>query len=404
LTIYNYIERENGEYVTQLVKHTQTTFENELIHYAFINPQKNIQLFFDQHHQELIKNNIIRLEIIDSFNKKVFQYDENSLPPYVISVFKTISLLPSETSKYIMLPINDEIFALVYTKKIKYYDNKVYSLKMVITLPSKTITMMRSAMKKIFIAVSIILALVVMSIFPIVYYQFRELDEGKRKLLRSNFQTLAVLGSAIALRDNDTADHNYRVTYFAIRLAEVLRMPVNDFPALIKGAFLHDIGKIGIPDSILLKHGKLSTDEYLSMKKHVDYGLDIVKSIEWLQDDTVSIIAYHHERIDGSGYPKGIKGEKIPYCARIFAIADVFDALISKRPYKNPLSVQESLLFIQNNANILFDSAMVEAFTSIAESVYTECYYLKTDALEKLLIDTVKPYFSDLDLISRLSR
>lgn len=303
-----------------------------------------------------------------------------------------------------MLPINDEIFALVYTKKIKYYDNKVYSLKMVITLPSKTITMMRSAMKKIFIAVSIILALVVMSIFPIVYYQFRELDEGKRKLLRSNFQTLAVLGSAIALRDNDTADHNYRVTYFAIRLAEVLRMPVNDFPALIKGAFLHDIGKIGIPDSILLKHGKLSTDEYLSMKKHVDYGLDIVKSIEWLQDDTVSIIAYHHERIDGSGYPKGIKGEKIPYCARIFAIADVFDALISKRPYKNPLSVQESLLFIQNNANILFDSAMVEAFTSIAESVYTECYYLKTDALEKLLIDTVKPYFSDLDLISRLSR
>lgn len=126
----------------------------------------------------------------------------------------------------------------------------------------------------------------------------------------------------------------------------------------------------------------------------------MIRSVEWLQDDTASVIAYHHERIDGSGYPKGIKGEDIPYCARIFAIADVFDALISKRPYKNPLSVDESLLFIQDNANILFDSAMVDAFTSIVSSLYTECYNLETDALEKLFIDAVKPYFDNLDLIS----
>lgn len=400
LTIYNYIEKQNGEYITRLIAQTQTTFENELIQYTSLYPKKNIQFFFDQHYQQLSDNNIIKLEIIDLSNKRIFQYDKTPLPPHITSVFKTISLSSSETSKYIMLPINYETFALVYTKKIQSYDNKVYSLKMIIALPSNTINMMQDTMKKIFISVSIILALVVISIFPIVYYQYSALEEDKYKLLRSNFQTLAALGNAIALRDSDTAEHNYRVTYFAIRLAEVLRMPVNNFPALIKGAFLHDVGKIGISDSILLKPGKLSTDEYLSIQKHVEYGLEMIRSVEWLQDDTASVIAYHHERIDGSGYPKGIKGEDIPYCARIFAIADVFDALISKRPYKNPLSVDESLLFIQDNANILFDSAMVDAFTSIASSLYTECYNLETDALEKLFLDAVKPYFDNLDLIS----
>lgn len=160
-------------------------------------------------------------------------------------------------------------------------------------------------------------------------------------LMRSNIELMEVLGSAIAKRDSDTDQHNYRVCLYSIRFAEALGLPENEIRAVIAGAFLHDVGKIGIGDSILLKPGKLTDEEFTAMKTHVRLGTDIVARSSWL-DSAREVIEFHHERFDGNGYLRGLKGESIPLAARLFAIVDVFDALTSRRPYKAPFPTGRS--------------------------------------------------------------
>jgi len=398
-TVYYYIEQQNGVLITQLIDRSQKIFQQEFTQYTTRHSEEDIQNYFENNKLRFNQSNIDSLNFSDVSGKTLVSYEKASLQPYIASVFREISLKNNESYKFIMLPKKDQNFALVYIKKIKLFKQKFYLLKMVITLPYETVYMMQTGMKRIFIIVSTILLLVIAGIFPIVYRQYQELEEDKRKLFKSNFQILKALGNAIALRDSDTSKHNYRVTYFSIRLAEALKMPIEDFPSLIKGSFLHDVGKIGISDTILLKPGKLDAQEYSSIQKHVKYGLEMVESIEWLQDDTTAVIGYHHERIDGSGYPKGVKGENIPYTARLFAIIDVFDALISKRPYKEPFSVDESLIILRNGAGTLFDQIMVEAFCTIAHSLYNDVSDLDHSLCEALLYRSVQPYISYMESV-----
>ncbi|WP_244433744.1 HD-GYP domain-containing protein [Azospirillum sp. B506] len=233
-------------------------------------------------------------------------------------------------------------------------------------------------------------ALVLLPIFGAYNRGILRLSRG---LLDANIGMLAALGSAIAKRDSDTNAHNYRVTVLAVRLAEALGLDDAAIRQLMKGAFLHDVGKIAIPDSILLKPGKLDAEEFAVMKTHVVHGLDIVGSSDWLADAT-DVVGGHHEKFDGSGYPRGLTGDAIPMAARIFAVADVFDALTSRRPYKEPMSFAATMDILADGAGRHFDPVVLERFTGIAAGLHDRLTKLGDDGVREELRGLVMRYFS----------
>jgi HD-GYP domain-containing protein (c-di-GMP phosphodiesterase class II) len=229
-------------------------------------------------------------------------------------------------------------------------------------------------------------------LFPLLMGLNREVVRTSKAILAGNIELMEVLGSAIAKRDSDTNTHNYRVTLYAIELARTIKLPGESMRALIAGAFLHDVGKIGIPDAILLKPGKLDEQEFATMKTHVDQGDHILKKSTWLTDAR-DVVLNHHEKFNGGGYPRGIKGEDIPLSARIFAIVDVFDALTSERPYKAPMPLEQSLDILRRDAGSHFDPDLVAAFVNIAPALYRHLREMSDDEIEGLLRHKAAHYF-----------
>jgi len=217
-------------------------------------------------------------------------------------------------------------------------------------------------------AIAVVLATALL-LYPVIVRLMRRVTALSADLLDANLEMLSTLGSAIAKRDADTDAHNYRVTIYSVRLAQAAGLDVPRVQALIKGAFLHDVGKIGIPDRILLKPGKLDDAERAEMNKHVAHGLDIVRRSAWLAD-AEAVVGYHHERYDGSGYDERLEGDAIPVVARIFAIADVFDALTSRRPYKEPLTFESSMEILERGRGTHFDPRLLDVFAGIARSLH----------------------------------
>jgi HD-GYP domain-containing protein (c-di-GMP phosphodiesterase class II) len=233
-------------------------------------------------------------------------------------------------------------------------------------------------------------------LYPIILHLNKRLKKLSIDLLTSNINTIKSLGSAIAKRDSDTNAHNYRVTIYSVRIAEALSLPTQQIQSLIKGAFLHDIGKIGISDTILLKPGKLTSEEFRVMKQHVLLGVDIIENNDWLKD-AYDVIYYHHEKYDGSGYSQGLMGESIPKNARIFSIADVFDALTSKRPYKEAFSFEKAMKILNEGADSHFDPQILAAFEIIANKLYLEISHLANDdVLSSYLDEITSQYFKIL--------
>lgn len=181
-------------------------------------------------------------------------------------------------------------------------------------------------------------------------------------------ETIMVLGQVIELRDEYTGGHTKRVTRYALLLGEAANIHPDDLELLRTGAPLHDIGKIGIPDSILRKDGPLSTEEVSHMRKHVELGGEILASIPSLAK-TATMARHHHEWWDGSGYPDGLKGEEIPLMARILAIADVFDALTSMRPYRKPLRLGDAMAEMEKLAGSQFDPRLFELFRQLSDNL-----------------------------------
>ncbi len=214
-----------------------------------------------------------------------------------------------------------------------------------------------------------LIAATALTIYPIVGRLLDRLSRQTVKLLDSNLEILQVLGGAIAKRDSDTDAHNYRVSVYSVCLAEAIKLPRDQIQSLIKGALLHDVGKLGIRDNILLKPGKLSEEEFTVMKTHVDHGMELTDCASWLKD-AQAVVGSHHEKYDGAGYPAGLKGEAIPLVARIFAITDVFDALTSRRPYKEPLSYDETMQILDGGRGSHFDPSLLDAFQPIARDLY----------------------------------
>jgi putative nucleotidyltransferase with HDIG domain len=196
-----------------------------------------------------------------------------------------------------------------------------------------------------------------------------QLRAALQQIEESYEDTLQALGAAIDLRDSETAGHSQRVCRYSLEIARAMSWSDKQFGSLARGAYLHDIGKLGIPDSILLKPGPLTTDERTLMQQHVQIGFELVKGIPFLAD-AAEIILTHHERHDGSGYPRGLKGEKILPGARIFAVADSFDAITSSRPYRLASPFEAGRETIQREAGRLFDPQIVHAFLSIPTDTY----------------------------------
>jgi HD-GYP domain-containing protein (c-di-GMP phosphodiesterase class II) len=245
-------------------------------------------------------------------------------------------------------------------------------------------------------SVTIVFLLVLLTtavIYPVISSLVGRLARTTTSLLDSNLETLQVLGSAIAKRDSDTDAHNYRVTVYAVRLAEEVGVDREEIRSLIKGSLLHDVGKIGIRDAILLKPGRLTDDEFEVMKTHVNHGLDITARSSWLEDAR-GVVGFHHERFDGAGYPRGLRGQEIPPSARIFAIVDVFDALTSSRPYKEAFSFEETIVILDQGSGSHFDPSFLDAFRRIARDLYDEFAGLENDAPRRELHTITERYFA----------
>jgi putative nucleotidyltransferase with HDIG domain len=190
---------------------------------------------------------------------------------------------------------------------------------------------------------------------------FVALQNSNRELQTAYEATIEGWSRAMDLRDHETENHTLRVTDLTLRLARAMGVREEELIHYRRGALLHDIGKLGVPDAILQKAGALDDDEWLLMRQHPIYAYQMLYPIEYLRP-AIEIPYCHHEKWDGTGYPRGLKGEEIPLAARIFAVVDVFDALTSDRPYRRAWSIREALDYIKEQAGQHFDPQVVEAF------------------------------------------
>lgn len=181
--------------------------------------------------------------------------------------------------------------------------------------------------------------------------------------------TLEALITALDFRDNETHGHSRRVVEYAVLVAATLGVEEPDLTWIRRGAILHDVGKIGVPDAILRKPGKLDASEWDEMKKHPEMGYRMLKHIRFLAP-ALDIVYCHQERYDGSGYPRGLKGEEIPLGARIFAAVDTFDAMTSDRPYRAALTIEAARDEIRRFSGIQFDPKVAAAFLAIEEATW----------------------------------
>ncbi len=193
-----------------------------------------------------------------------------------------------------------------------------------------------------------------------------ELTRTLDQLERSYDDTLEALGSALDLKDAETEGHCQRVTAFTISIAKAMPVPNHYLAILARAAFLHDIGKMAIPDGILRKPGPLTDDEKQIMRKHCQIGYDMLIRIPFLRE-AAEIVLAHQEFYDGTGYPRGLKGDQIPLGARIFTIADSLDAMVSDRPYRRALPMGHAREEIRRCSGTQFDPKVVEVFSTIPE-------------------------------------
>jgi putative nucleotidyltransferase with HDIG domain len=196
-----------------------------------------------------------------------------------------------------------------------------------------------------------------------------QLRQAMTDLERSYDITLEALGDALDLKDAETEGHSKRVTAFTIAIARAMGLPSDKIRVIARGAFLHDIGKMAIPDAILRKPGALTADEKEIMKEHCYRGYQILRKIPFLLE-AAEIVYAHQEMYDGTGYPRGLKGEEIPLGARIFALADTLDAITSDRPYRAGRSVNVAREEIARCAGTQFDPQVVKVFVAMPEAIW----------------------------------
>ncbi len=196
---------------------------------------------------------------------------------------------------------------------------------------------------------------------------FNDLQRSRNELILAYDSTIVGWSLALDMRDKETEGHSQRVTIMTVQIAQEMGVDDESLVHIRRGALLHDIGKMGIPDSILLKPGRLSPEERSIMEKHPVYAYEMLYEIDYLKP-AIDIPYCHHEKWDGTGYPRGLRGKEIPLAARIFAVVDVWDALSSDRPYRPAWPKEKAIGYIRENAGIQFDPDVVEIFLRIVET------------------------------------
>lgn len=211
----------------------------------------------------------------------------------------------------------------------------------------------------------------IMRLQLVVEREINDVKEKKDSIIRTNMkvqesydQTIMAWGKALELRDYYTKGHTQRVTDLSLRLAAFMNVPHNDFVTINRGALLHDIGKMAMPDSILLKEGPLTFEEMEIMKMHTKLAKEMLEGISFLKA-AMDIPYYHHEKWNGSGYPLGLVGEQIPFIARLFSVIDVYDALTNDRPYRKSWDKAKAIAYLLDEKEISFDSNIVDAFVDM---------------------------------------
>ena len=228
------------------------------------------------------------------------------------------------------------------------------------------------------------------ALYPILRQRAGWLMRAMAIIAQDNIDFLSVIGKLTELRNGETAGHNLRVSLFTLMFAEALQLPPEEVVRAVKGAMLHDVGKLAIPDCILGEPGLLTAEERSEMHKHVRYGLEIISQSIVLKE-AAPVVGGHHERYDGQGYPIGLKGEAIPLPARLFALIDVFDALISRRIYKPAISIDEALATMAAERGAHFDPLLFDRFVELVPNF---ALHLPRDeaSLAMLLMERLLPY------------
>jgi putative nucleotidyltransferase with HDIG domain len=207
-----------------------------------------------------------------------------------------------------------------------------------------------------------------------------QVQRALRQIEQSYDDTLHTLGEAIDLRDSETAGHSYRVCQISAKILTAIGGTEPQHRSVVTGALLHDIGKLAIPDAILLKPGALNDEERRIMQQHVQIGYDLVKRISSIAE-AAGIVLMHHERCDGSGYPNGLIGAEIQLGAKIFAVADTVDAMTSDRPYRAALPFLAAREQIERGSGTLYDAQVASAFLDLPGEIWEE---IRAESASKL--------------------
>ncbi len=227
--------------------------------------------------------------------------------------------------------------------------------------------------------------------YPGLVFFHNRLIKNSSDLNRANNFLLKQLGTALAKSDVGLPEHNHRTLIYAVRLAEKLNLTRSQIRSLIQGAFLHDLGMLDLDSTMLMKPTSLGSKERAQMQGHVKKGAALIKPYRWLRDGK-DLIRCHHEKYDGSGYPAGLSHDKIPLEARIFAIVDAFDALTSKRPYREAQELDRAIEMLELESASHFDPVLLAPFIEMAPQLFAIVSKMEGKALERELSGVLKKY------------
>lgn len=351
-------------------------------------PENGARSSLQQRFEESVRHNFIVLEIFNHDGKRVAELVNPQFEALTRQLENALADLPRNGVRHFRQRTVDGATYVELSLPLPAQQGHILGI---VLLDPAQIEGLRSRMHWSIAMVLITVLGTTLVIYPVIMFLNRSLMRATREILNGNLEIAAVLATAIGKRDQETGEHNYRVTYYAIALSEALKLPPMAMPGLIFGALLHDVGKIGIPDHILLKPEALTPEEFQIMRTHVAVGVDIVGNSRWLRGAR-EVIAYHHEKFDGSGYLEGRRGEEIPVTARIFALVDVFDALTSVRPYKQAMAVDEALALIAARAGSHFDPEFARRFAEIARDCLENVRDLSPEELKAKVFELASRY------------
>ena len=359
-------------HIVNMAKTETANYTNAVASYLKLPSEQALSDFNKRINAQLGQDNLIAVEFYDAKSNKITEAVEpsarkieGSLPKHGIEFADKNGIICNK------LIVGSDTYLRVFVPLFSSAGSKIGYLEGIYHAPGEIIAQIKQQTLWSLILVVLIVFTTSVALYPLIIRLNRTLVNYSKNLALTNIGMLKVLGSAIAKRDSDTNIHNYRVTLYSVQIGEKLGLSYTAMQGLIKGAFLHDLGKIAIADAILHKPGKLTDGEFEVMKSHVQHGKDIVQGYDWLAD-AQDVVVCHHEKFDGSGYPYGFARENIPINARIFAVADVFDALTSKRPYKDPFSFDVAVDILRDSLGSHFDPEIAQVFLNHAVALHAE--------------------------------